>query len=137
MRPGAEGPVRSDAPGKFDVTVLPPTKKAPSSSRVSGPPRVAERAGATPEASIAIASVLRGEHALQDQAPLPQPAHQLQVGPREPIALPVAAGGAGDERDARAHVLEMRHAVDEQRAQEHSEEPAGPERALPGEAQRR
>src|SRR5438445_4479763 len=33
MRPGADGPVTSDAPGKFDVTVLPLTKKAPSSSR--------------------------------------------------------------------------------------------------------
>src|SRR5438445_8903154 len=56
MRPGAEGPVTSDAPAKFDVTVLPLTKKAPSSSRVKGPPRVAARAGA-PEASIAIARV--------------------------------------------------------------------------------
>src|SRR5207247_8989655 len=62
MRPGAEGPVRGDAPGKFEVTVLPPTKKAPSSSRVRGPPRVAECAGATPEASVAIARV-RLKHA--------------------------------------------------------------------------
>src|SRR5260221_10515323 len=51
MRPGAEGPVTSDAPGKFDVTVLPLTKKAPSSSRVRGPPRVAECAN--PDANAA------------------------------------------------------------------------------------
>src|SRR5262245_32047867 len=40
MRPGAAGPVTSDAPGCCDVTILPLTKKLPSSSRVSGPPSV-------------------------------------------------------------------------------------------------
>jgi len=63
MLPGAEGPVRSDAPGKFDVTVFPPTKKAPSSSRVKGPPRVAACADAKAAASIAIPRV-KLEHAL-------------------------------------------------------------------------
>src|SRR3954463_3642135 len=40
MRPGAAGPVTSDAPGCCEVTTLPLTKKLPSSSRVSGPPSV-------------------------------------------------------------------------------------------------
>src|SRR3954469_4955708 len=40
MRPGAAGPVTSDAPGYCELTTLPLTKKLPSSSRVSGPPRV-------------------------------------------------------------------------------------------------
>ena len=106
-------------------------------SAVELPPAVVRHDDAVHAAFAGDASVLRGEHPFQDQAPFPQPAHELQVGPREPVALPVAAGGAGDERDARAHVLEVRHAVHEQRPQEHCEEPAGLERALPGEAQRR
>src|ERR1041384_7473486 len=40
MRPGAAGPVTRDAPGCCDMTTLPLTKKLPSSSSVSGPPRV-------------------------------------------------------------------------------------------------
>src|SRR3954468_22597310 len=40
MRSGAAGPVTSDAPGYCELNSLPVTKKLPSSSRVSGPPRV-------------------------------------------------------------------------------------------------
>src|SRR3954466_8441938 len=40
MRPGAAGPVTSDAPGYCEGTTLPLTKKLPSSSSVSGPPRL-------------------------------------------------------------------------------------------------
>src|SRR5437773_2108296 len=174
MRPGAEGPVRSDAPGKFEVTVLPPTKKAPSSSSVKGPPRVAERAGAKAAASIAIPMVKRENVFIFDSfgrsrecrgsRPDPLARHLRERGdPQErhvaldflreepdPVAhagLPAdrggveerpadehelrAAGGAGDERDARAHVLEVRHAVHEERSEEHSEKPARAERGLP------
>src|SRR4051812_10246134 len=41
MRPGGDGPVTREAPGKSEWMILPLTKKLPSSSSVIGPPRVA------------------------------------------------------------------------------------------------
>src|SRR6185295_7745345 len=47
MLPGEAGPVAAEAPGYSDRVLWPFTKKLPSSSSVSGPPREAAAAGMT------------------------------------------------------------------------------------------